>query len=289
MIIKVEQNLSRKGLISAKKMVGYMERNLVAGLKSLLLGLVVLVCSDHAYARDVNYSGSEIPVYVTPGEPTQITFPSKISGGFKRKHTSLALERQGNFLVVFAQPEIPYEGEALLVHLDDKRSYAIRILPSDDDNGRDEFIKIKDLREDEGVEGNGTPDNKFPVAGYAHPSIVPGLMREMILISEFGKRGGIQGYSRSNRFTGETILHDGTISAKIKEMFLGSNLWGYVVEVENLVDTTYKINPAAFRLDGTRAVMAERWELSPRPETAEQSLANAHKAKVYIVTKAAKK
>jgi len=109
------------------------------------------------------------------------------------------------------------------------------------------------------------------------------------LISEFGKRGGIQGYSRSNTYTGETILHDGTIQAKIKEMFLGSGLWGYVIEVENLIDTTYKINPAAFRLDGTRAVMAERWELSPRPETAEQALANAHKAKVYVVTKALKR
>lgn len=245
--------------------------------------------STNVLARDVNYGGNEIPVYVTPGEPTQITFPSKITGGFKRKHTSLALERQGNFLVVFAQPEIPYEGEALLVHLDDKRSYALRVLPADDDNGRDEFIKIKDIREDEGEEGSGTPDNKFPVAGYAPPSIVPGLMREMVLISEFGKRGGIQGYSRSNRFTGETLMHDGTIQAKIKEMFLGSNLWGYVVEVENLLDTTYKINPAAFRLDGTRGVMAERWELSPRPETAEQSLANTHKAKVYIITKALKR
>jgi len=261
-------------------------------LKNLILTLVVTLAvfmGSDAQARDIDYSGGEIPVYVTPGEPTQITFPSKIAGGFKRKHSSLSLERQGNFLVVFAQPEIPYEGEALLVHLDDKHSYALRILPADDDNGRDEFIKIKELRENEGNEGNGPPDNRFPVAGYAPPSIVPGLMREMVLISEFGKRGGIQGYSRSNTYTGETILHDGTIQAKIKEMFLGSGLWGYVIEVENLIDTTYKINPAAFRLDGTRAVMAERWELSPRPETAEQALANAHKAKVYVVTKALKR
>jgi hypothetical protein len=255
----------------------------------LVVGLILVFATD-AFARDVNYSGSEIPVYVTPGEPTQITFPSKIAGGFKRKHTSLALERQGNFLVVFAQPEIPYEGEALLVHLDDKRSYAIRVLPSDDDNGRDEFINLKDLREDVlGSEGSGTPDNKFPNAGYAPPTLVPGLMREMVLITEFGKRGGIQGYSRSNSYTGETVMHDGTIQAKIKEMYLGSTLWGYVVEVENMLDTGYKINPAAFRLDGTRAVMAERWELSPRPETAEQALSNAHKAKVYIVTKALKR
>ncbi|HMO19051.1 MAG TPA: hypothetical protein PKA63_13170 [Oligoflexia bacterium] len=245
----------------------------------------IFCLSKDAFARDVNYTGKEVPVYVTPGEPSQINFPSKIAGGFRKKHSSLALERQGNFLVVFAQPEIPYEGEALLVHLDDKRSYALRILPADDDNGRDEFIQLKDLREDYLGDGAGVSDERFPIQGYAPPSIVPGLMREMILISEFGKRGGIPGYSRSNTYSGESVLHDGTVSAKVKEMFLGTSLWGYVIEVENLLDTTHKINPAAFRLDGTRAVLAERWELAPRPETAEQSVANAHKAKLYIVTK----
>lgn len=257
--------------------------------KIIVVALVALVCAGEAVARDTNYSGNEMAVYVTPGEPTQVTFPSKISGGFKRKHTSLALERQGNFLVIFAQPEIPYEGEALLVHLDDKRSYALRILPADDENTRDEFVNIKDLRENEGDESNATPDNRFPNIGYAPPTVVPGLMREMVLVTEFGKKKGIQGYRRSNTYTGETVLHDGTIQAKIKEMFLGSNLWGYIIEVENLLDTSYKINPAAFRLDGTKAIMAERWELAAKPLTAEQELASAHKAKLYVVTKAYKR
>jgi hypothetical protein len=261
------------------------KRNMNRVLSILTVSIGMLLILDDAHARDVEYSGSEIPVYVTPGEPTQITFPSKISGGFKRKHTSLALERQGNFLVVFAQPEIPYEGEALLVHIDDRRSYALRILPADDENRRDEFINLRDLRDDHFNDGDGVHDERFPVHGYAPPSIVPGLMREMILIAEFGKRGGIPGYSRSNTYSGETILHDGTVQAKIKEMFLGSSLWGYVIEVENLLDTSFKINPAAFRLDGTRAVLAERWELAARPQTAEQAITNAHKANLYIVTK----
>lgn len=258
-------------------------------LSVLTISVFTLLLMSDVQARDVEYSGSEIPVYVTPGEPTQITFPSKIAGGFKRKHTSLALERQGNFLVVFAQPEIPYEGEALLVHIDDRRSYALRILPSDDENRRDEFINIRDTRDDYFNDGDGVKDERFPVQGYAPPSIVPGLMREMILIAEFGKRGGIPGYSRSNTYSGETILHDGTIQAKIKEVFLGSSLWGYIIEVENLLDTTYKINPAAFRLDGTRAVLAERWELAARPQTAEQALSNGHKANLYIVTRSLKR
>ncbi len=80
-------------------------------------------------------------------------------------------------------------------------------------------------------------------------------------------------------------MNDGTVEAKIQEIFMGSDLWGYVVEVENLLDTSYKLNPASFRLDGTRAVAADRWELSPRPQTAEQKMAGGHKGKVYIVTR----
>ena len=248
----------------------------------------VLCAAQYAYARDVDYQGSEIAVYVTPGEPSQITFPGDIGGGFKKKHSSLALERKGNFLVVFAQPEIPYEGEALLVLLQDKRSYALRILPSDDDNKRDEFIVIRDTRENiEGPSGGpGSVDEFIQGRGYTSPALVPGLMRAMILSSEKGLRGGIEGYRRSNRYTGETILHDGTVEAKIKEIFMGTDFWGYVIEVENLLDTNYKLNPATFQLDGTRAVSAERWELAPRPVTAEQKLAGGHRGNIYIITAA---
>lgn len=253
--------------------------------KIYLLAIIALFLVDSALARDVKYTGNEVPVYVTPGEPTQITFPSKIEGGFKRKHSALALQRQDNFLVVFAQPEIPYEGEALLVHLTDKRSYALRILPSDDDNPRDEFIDMQDQREDISGDGVAESDPYLQPRGYAPASYVSGLMREMILTSEFGKRGTIQGYRRSNRYTGETVLHDGAIEAKILEIFMGTDLWGYVLEVKNLQDSSYKINPATFRLDGTRAVVAANWELAPKPETAEQKISNGNVSKVYIVTK----
>lgn len=253
--------------------------------KLLLAAVVAFNLVDSALAREVKYSGNEVPVYVTPGEPTQITFPSKIEGGFKRKHSALALQRQDNFLVVFAQPEIPYEGEALLVHLSDKRSYALRILPSDDDNPRDEFIDVQDQREDISGDGVAESDPYLQPRGFAPATFVSGLMREMILVSEFGKRGTIPGYRRSNRYTGETVLHDGAIEAKILEIFMGTDLWGYVLEVENLQDTSYKINPATFRMDGTRAVVAANWELSPKPDTAEQKIAKGNVAKVYIVTK----
>ena len=275
---------------SKRKMDQVLQKSrVIAAVIAGLVGTAVFGPAADAFARDVDYSGKEVSVYVTPGEPTQVTFPGDIKGGFKRKHSSLALERQGNFLVVFAQPEIPYEGEALLVHLSNEKSFALRILPSDDDNPRDEFIKLKDIREDTYDEEEKDANPSPQLQGFAPPSTVPGLMREMVLVAEFGKRKPPQGYRRSNRYTGETVLEDGTVKVQIAEIFMGSNYWGYILDVENLLETGQKINPATFRLDGTRAVTAQRWELSPRPTTAEQEIAGGHKGKIYVVTKAQKR
>ena len=97
-----------------------------------------------AFAREVRYVGAEQTVYVNPGEPTQVLFPGKVVGGFKSKNSPVALERDGNFLVVFAQPDLTEEGAAILVILEDKRSFAVRITPASDDHVRDEVAKIID-------------------------------------------------------------------------------------------------------------------------------------------------
>ncbi|MCB0360687.1 MAG: hypothetical protein KDD44_13660, partial [Bdellovibrionales bacterium] len=188
-------------------------------------------------------------------------------------------------LIVFAQPSLPPEGEALIVHLNDKRTYALRILPATDIDARDDFVTIIDDRPPE-VEEVAPDQKKEQPRDFAPPTVVSGLMREMILLAEFGKSKGIPGYRRSTRYAGETVLDDGTISARIKEIYMGPDLWGYVLDVENLLDTNQKINPATFRLDGARAVSAERWDLAPRPLTAEQKITNAHKANVYVITRA---
>lgn len=259
-------------------------KQLVAGLAAGTWFLVAIP----AFAREVRYVGAEQTVYVNPGEPTQVLFPGKVVGGFKSKNSPVALERDGNFLVVFAQPDLTEEGAAILVILEDKRSFAVRVTPASDDHARDEVAKIIDDREDTDYEaGPGGPDFT-PQAGYAPPTFPSGLVREMVLVAEFGKRKNIPGYRRSNRYTGETVLHDGAVEVKIDEIFMGSDYWGYVLSAENLLDTNQKLNPATFRLDGTRAVSAERWELAARPQTAEQKVSGAHKAKIYVVVKAGK-
>lgn len=265
-------------------------RNTCRVCLAAVVGLGTLLTSSvrTAEARDLKYTGDEVSIYLTPGEPTQIVFPGKIEGGFKRKNSAIGLQRNDNYLILFAQPDLTDDGEALLVLLDDKRSYAIRALPSSEERKRDESVKLIDEREDTDVENGPATPELVPRQGFAPPSLPTGLMREMILAAEFGTKRGIRGYKQSNRYSGETVLHDGSLEAKIQEMYMGPDLWGYVLSVENLLDTTQRLNPASFRLDGTKAVTAQRWELAPRPKTAEQKLAGEHKAKVYIVTRALK-
>ena len=261
-------------------------RNLGLPILAVTLMAMLTAVTTASATREIDYQGNEVNVYVNPGEPTQVTLPGKITGGFKRKNSSLALERNGNFLVLFAQPDLSEEGEALLVLLEDKRSFALRVIPSSEDQARDDSVKIKEGREDVDFESGPATPELIPRNGYTPPTLPSGLVRELILVAEYGKQRTIPGYRRSNKYTGETVLHDGSVEAKIDEIFMGPDYWGYVLNVENLLDTTQKLNPASFRLDGTRAVSMQRLELAARPQTAEQRLAKDHVTKVYIVTRA---
>ena len=251
---------------------------------TLVLGL--MLSAEHSFARDVQYNGGEETIYVKPGEPTQVTFPGKIAGGFKKKSSAVNLERQDNYLIVFAQQNLSLDGEAIIVHLADKRTYSLRVLPATGGMPKDGQVVISDSRSPE-TEEEPVADTKTDGARtFAPPTAISGLMREMMLVSEFGKKKGIPGYKRSNRFSGETVLDDGALNAKIDEIFMGTDLWGYVLSVENKLQTNQRVNPATFRLDGTRAVSCDKWELSARPLTPEQQVAQTHKGHVYIVTRA---
>lgn len=239
-----------------------------------------------AFAREVEYKDEEIAVRVTPGEPTQLKFPGTISGGFKKKSSLISIDKKDSDLVVFAQEGLPANGEVVIVRLEDGRSYSVRVQRASADSPRDDVVKIEDSRpallagssEDE-------PAYKEKNFQYAPPSQVSGLVREMVLASEFGKTV-ISGYKESDRYSGQKVLDDGTMLATIDKIYIGTNLWGYVLNVENLLEEGQKINPATFRLDGTRAVSASSWELTPRPLSVEQQVSGKHKGKLYIVTKA---
>jgi hypothetical protein len=267
---------------------------LTRALRSLLFVLAFVALSpllpngSTAWARDINYAGDEVEIFVRPGEATQIEFPGRVEGGYKPRHAALVLEKRDRYMIAFAQPDIAMDGETIIVHLDDKRTFSLRLIPATEENPRDSNVRVVDTRSEsveDFVDDAPQPTDPSMAPRPAPNGTVAGLMREMVLAAEFGKQRGLTGYRRSNRYSGETILHDGALEARIDEIFMGSELWGYVVSVENMLETNQMLNPASFRLDGTQAVVLQRRELAARPATAEQQIANRHKAKVYIVTR----
>lgn len=254
--------------------------------KALLIALVIALLPHWVVSEEVRYKSGEINVFITPGEPSQVRFPGKVAGGFKKKLSSLSIERKDSDLIVFASEGLPESGEAIIVRLEDGRSYSLRINRSSDENPRSDFVEVKDERGSLIAEADeeAEPAYKEKNLKYAPPTQVSGLMREMVLVAEFGKQA-VLGYQMSDKHRGEVVLADGTVRAVIDRIFIGPNLWGYVIEAENMVDQTQRLNPASFRIDGTRAISASEWELAPRPLNIEQQIAGKHKIKVYVITR----
>jgi hypothetical protein len=249
----------------------------------------VLAPINVALARDVEYheKDGEVEVFVNVGEPTEVVFEGgKIKDGFKNSNAGIALDRKESSLVIFGKENMSDNGEAILVRLDDGRSYPLRIRRASADNPRDAKVSIDDGR---GAVGSSEEDAPAPYReqgfAYAPPSKVSGLMREMVLGAEFGK-ATIPGYTVSDKYRGQTVVSDGAVLAKIDKMYIGSNLWGYVLDATNLLDQSQKLNPATFRIDGTRAISLSNWELAPRPLNVEEQISAKHNSKVYIVTRA---
>jgi hypothetical protein len=257
--------------------------------KNLFIWLpIFLLSSTLAFARNLEYNGQEAAVYVSPSEPTNIKFPDKIAGGYITNDSAIQLQREANDLIIFTSAPIKSQGEAIIVRLKDKRSFSLRLLPADDINPRDPMVIVDDMTGsglEELREENDDSKPYEPQDGkYAPPTVLSGFMREMVLFTEYGKPE-IQGYEVSSKHRGETIFHDGTMHAKVNSIFIGQKYWGYVIDAENLLDTNQVLNPGTFRLDGTRAVSANRWELAAKPLTNEQDLAGRHKTKIYIITR----
>ncbi len=255
--------------------------------KIFLISFLLLSLPALSFAREIEYADDEISVRVTAGEPTQIRFPGIVAGGYKKSYSAISLEKKDGDLIIFANEKIDETGEAIVVRLKDGRSYSVRLQKSTSDSPRDDVIKIRDKRgsiissEDE----DEFPAHKEKKFDYAPPTVVSGLMREIVLASEFGKNK-ITGYQVTDQYKGETVLNDGAVQATIDRIFIGPNLWGYVLDVKNMLDIGQKLNPATFRLDGTRAISFKDWELTARPLNIEQEIAGKDSTKAYIVTKA---
>jgi hypothetical protein len=247
---------------------------------------ICLLSLSLLFARDVEYSEGEIKVFINPGEPTELRFPGNISVGYKRHGSPLSVDKQGGTLILFAQQKVPSEGEVLLVRLSDERSYSVRVLNAASADQRDSIVVIKDGRRPI-VSDDEEALPQYRDRRFVYPSQyqVAGLIRELVLVTEFGKQS-IPGYRVSEAGKGSVVVNNGAVQARLLKMYLGPQLWGYVLEAENVTDEIVKLDPSVFKIAGTRAVSADNWELAARPLTSEQRLAGSHKAFVYVVTKA---
>lgn len=249
------------------------------------LAFVLVLGSPSAEARDIEYRDSEVTVRVAPGEPTQMQFPGEIAGGFRKRQSSLSLDPEGSDLIVFANEQLSDDGEAIIVRLEDDRSFSLRIKRATPEAPRDDLVRLIDEdRSFLGYEEEEEAPYRRKQFDKAPANMVSGFMREMVLVEEFGKKK-IPGYRRSDRYEGEAILDDGTLIAKVDSIYIGPNYWGYVIEAENQLDEAQYLNPATFRLDGTRAISLTNWELAPKPLNVEQQVAGKHKTKIYVITK----
>jgi hypothetical protein len=95
-----------------------------------LFALCLTAYTPAALAREINYDGSEARVFVTAGEPTVISFPDEVEGGYRGAHSSIHIERHGKDLIILAQAGLSEEGEVIVVYLKNKRSFILRILPA---------------------------------------------------------------------------------------------------------------------------------------------------------------
>ncbi|MEM4379915.1 MAG: type-F conjugative transfer system secretin TraK [Thermoplasmatales archaeon] len=255
-------------------------------MRNIGLKLFTILALTTALARDIEYSSGEVEIYVRPGEATEVRFPDEVLGGYKKQGSVISVDKVGANLVIFAQDKLQPAGEVLLVRTRDNRSYSLRIKTADDTSLRDDIVVIKDNRPRE-ISEDDDELPKYRDRQFIYPSQyqVAGLMRELVLVTEFGKNS-IPGYRVAATGAGSEVVNNGQITARLVRMYLGPQLWGYVLEAENKTGEVVKLDPAVFKIHGTRAISMDKWELAPRPLTPEQRMAGAHKAYVYVVAKA---
>ena len=102
------------------------------------------VSADGFRVAEVKRYAHEISVQLAPGEPTTVTFPSEVKGGWKRKDSALSIARGGAMMVVFGFSDLSEDGEGVLVELTDGRLYTLRFKKAAKLSDRDTLVKIQD-------------------------------------------------------------------------------------------------------------------------------------------------
>ncbi|MCS6893076.1 MAG: type-F conjugative transfer system secretin TraK [Deltaproteobacteria bacterium] len=259
----------------------FFDKGYVIGFMRKIHTLLLVCFATLLSSRELEYSSGDLEVFVMPGEATQIQFPDNVAGGYKKQGSVISVDKAGTDLIIFAQDKLPADGEVVLVRLQDGRSYSVRVKQAPDAASRDATVVVRDSRPKLTVQDDDElPKYRDRQFLYPNQYQIAGLMRELVLVTEFGK-AGIPGYRISESGAGQVVVNDGRVQAKLLKMYLGPQLWGYVLEAENKSNEHVKIDPALFKVNGTRAVSMNKWELAPASAAGEDS-----RALVYVITKA---
>ena len=115
-------------------------------MKKLIIALFILfnLVAVNLYARDILYEGSEVQVFVTPGEPTQIDFDAEVQSGFKGSGAGFKVEPNGKSIIIFPQEELSASGGVIIVKLKNDKTYTMRVKSADTYNPRDDIVTLKD-------------------------------------------------------------------------------------------------------------------------------------------------
>lgn len=100
-------------------------------ITSAVFLFILLLAPGASFARQVDYLGGEVRVFVTPGEPTVVSFPDELDSGFKSRNADLQILKKRNDLILFAGPALQLEGAVVVVYTKkNKRSFILRVLPA---------------------------------------------------------------------------------------------------------------------------------------------------------------
>lgn len=132
---------------------------------NLIFKLVVLVFSvflntSDVFAREVEYRGEEIIIYITHGTLTHVTFPSATRCRYGSHKGPVVYECQGNSILLFVQPELSIEGKLEYIRLKNGKIYKLKIIRADNSHPTDDIVNILDRSTDTEAKEEDSRPNK---------------------------------------------------------------------------------------------------------------------------------
>jgi TraK protein len=211
------------------------------------------------HARVIKWEGKPLPVSISTERLTRIEFPETLRSVFLSRQ-DIAVEREERSLYVRAlAPEVE---DTLFVVGESGTTYEINLSTSDNP---DSTVVISYI-----------PKQLQVQAERARQVPALDLMRSMM-------RGvPVDGYEVIKAEKKE-VYRDAFLSMKLVEVYRSPVLHGYVIEVENLAESSVLFRVQEIDFGGMVAISAGDEFLQPRPKKASEVVQERFRTRLYIV------